>query len=439
MVVATVGVLVLAGVATVVTTANAQPEGIVPLDDARLAALTEASASCPAVTPARLAGQVMAATGFKGTPEGGIAGLSANEWEVWKPWQAARPDDESASVLALAHLTCDLIGNLRTSGVPGDVWRLAVGAFASSLQDVHQAAGVPARATTFVNEVETYASAYEQALRVGVMAEDTGTPEPTTSPTVTTTPTTAAPTRAASPTGSPTVSATAPEPQAPSFSVSFPDFSKTTNLRLNGSAKAVDGRVDLAEGLEQKGSLWATERVDTNRSFASWFKVAIKAHTDGLAFVIQAAGEDALGGTGGGIGYGGRPDVEPEWMIRPSVAVEIDTWANAGWDPEGQNPHIAVTTNGDITRHHISAPPGFSVTDNQPFYVWVHYSASAGTLTVRAGQSSEQPAAPLFTYSIDLRAQLGTDKAWIGFTGSTGRVAPAEGKESVLSWSAIQS
>src|SRR5215813_11662277 len=49
--------------------------------DAKLARdLGVAAKSCPTLTPARLAGQVMATTGFKPTPASGIAGLTAAQW-----------------------------------------------------------------------------------------------------------------------------------------------------------------------------------------------------------------------------------------------------------------------------------------------------------------------------------------------------------------------
>lgn len=183
-VVAAAGVVVLTGVVTVVATAGAEPGDVAALDDARVEALTAAADSCPALTPARLAGQVMATTGFQGTPEGGVAGLSAAEWDVWKPWDGAQPDDEAANLLALAHLTCDLVGNLRASGFPGDVWPLALAAFASSLEAVRLAAGIPAAVLDFVERAQEYTIAYERALGAQALGIAAGVPptEPTGPP-----------------------------------------------------------------------------------------------------------------------------------------------------------------------------------------------------------------------------------------------------------------
>jgi hypothetical protein len=224
--------------------------------------------------------------------------------------------------------------------------------------------------------------------------------------------------------------------------VFFPVFDRVSELRLGGSAKTIDGRLVLAEGLQQAGSAWAAQPVDLSRAFGTWFRVAINRPADGLAFVIQAAGEDALGGPGAGLGYGGRPGVEQQPRIRPSLAVELDTWHNGrdGHDPDGVVQHVAVITDGDVTRHHVWADPGFDLRNNQPFFVWVSYGGPlTRMLTVRISQTSDEPRTALLTYEMDLRALLNTDRAWIGFTGGTGLADPGGARVEVLSWSIVQS
>jgi hypothetical protein len=232
----------------------------------------------------------------------------------------------------------------------------------------------------------------------------------------------------------------APGPQFPSLGLNYRDFRGVSGLRLSGAAKTVGGRLVLAEGSAQAGSVWATQMVDVNRSFGSRFSVAIKGPADGLAFVIQTEGEGALGRPGSGIGYG-SPAAADQERIRPSIAVELDTWSNGpdGFDPTDVGAHIAVTADGDVTRHHVWADPGFDLQNNQPVFIWVSYSALSRTLTVRISRTSDEPAVALLTYPVDLRARLGADRAWIGITGSTGLVSPAEGRVEVLSWSAVQS
>ena len=447
--VATAGVLLLAAIGSVVLVAEGTTGGAnaVPLTDARRAAVSEAATSCPALTAARLAGQIMATTGFEATADGGIGGLTAAEWEIWKPWDDAAPSDEAASVMALAHLTCDLIGRLRRDGFIGDQWRLAIAAFASSLDQVRAASGVPQDSVGFVDQVETYSDWYAEQLPAPTTPAGTPTstsPDPSPSPTETgpspsPTPSSspsADPTSSATPSAQPTTTAAA----APPLSLNYPSFSEASSLHLNGSAKVSNGRIVLTDRLGQAGSAWSRTTLDPSRSFTSYFTVAVNVPTDGLAFVIQAEGSTALGGTGGGLGYGARPDSGPEQRIEPSVAVEIDTWDNSpdGFDPAGHQ-HIAVTRDGDVTRHLIWADPGFDMRNNQPFAVWVTYDATARALYVYASRTTNRPAQPLFVHPINLASHLGTSRAYIGFTGGTGQTNLTESSESVLSWSVTSS
>ncbi|TDC22295.1 hypothetical protein E1211_31535, partial [Micromonospora sp. 15K316] len=172
--------LVLAGAAGVVAssgfgsaTAGQAPLLVgrpVPAGEARIVAA--AALSCPALTPARLAGQLMAASGFDAaarTPAGsGLAGLSDTSWERWKPGVTADRGDHAANVTALAHLTCDLVGQVRQAGVEGDGWLLALGAYHSGLAAVREAGGIPAPAREYVDTVAGYAAWYARQPLAGV-------------------------------------------------------------------------------------------------------------------------------------------------------------------------------------------------------------------------------------------------------------------------------
>jgi hypothetical protein len=134
-------------------------------------------------------------------------------------------------------------------------------------------------------------------------------------------------------------------------------------------ARVSGGRLDLANALQQTGSAWSTTKIDVARSFTTSFAATISKPTDGVALVIQSQGPTAIGTYGGGIGYGARPgDGGP--AIRPSIAVELDTWDNSvdGFDPAGHQ-HIAVTPNGDVANNLVWRDPGFSMYANQPTYV----------------------------------------------------------------------
>jgi hypothetical protein len=452
LVVATVGVLLLAAIGSVVLTAEGTVgSNAVPLSAERRAALTAAADSCPALTTARLAGQIMATTGFEATTEGGIGGLTAAEWEIWKPWDGAKPSDEAASALAVAHLTCDLIGRLRRDGFIGDRWRLAVAAFASSLDQVRAAKGVPADAADFVKQVEAYATWYAEKLPAPASSSSSpsATPSPSPSPSLSPSlspsaePSPSVTASPSSPTASASSTTTKPKPSTststyaavPPLDVNYTVFGDNSGLYVNGSAGPANGRMMLTTGLSQAGSIWLRSQLDTTKSFTSTFSAVVSVPTDGFAFVIQAQGPNAVGMSGSAIGYGARPNNSPAMGIRPSVAIEFDTWNNGmdGFDPAGDQ-HIAVTLDGDVTRHLVSADPGFSMRNNQPFLVWITYDAGQHALSVYAARSGSRPAQPLFVYNIDLARHLGTDRAYVGFTGGTGLTNLTDSYEAILSW-----
>ena len=132
----------------------------VPVPSDMVADFVEAAQSCPALTPARLAGQIMGASGFRADAEQGIALLSDEQWATWAPWSGATRQSNRASILALAHLTCDLVGHLRVAGVGGEAWHMAVAASQSSVSAVQKEAGVPTAVAAFVDRVDAYAAWY---------------------------------------------------------------------------------------------------------------------------------------------------------------------------------------------------------------------------------------------------------------------------------------
>ncbi|WBB98243.1 RICIN domain-containing protein [Solwaraspora sp. WMMA2080] len=138
------------------------------VSDADLRLLTEAAKSCPTLTPARLAGQVMVASRFSGLPVEavrsvggqGVAGLVPTVWQKWAPWEEALPADREASVAALAHHMCQLVGQLRVLQIDGDRWQLALAAHWVGIEPVVDAGDVPAGAQEYIDTVERYATWY---------------------------------------------------------------------------------------------------------------------------------------------------------------------------------------------------------------------------------------------------------------------------------------
>ncbi|GAB7042497.1 MULTISPECIES: ricin-type beta-trefoil lectin domain protein [Catenuloplanes] len=168
--------MIVAGVAIIVASAATIGFGIAnaandeltgrSVTDEQFSAIASAARSCPMLTPARMAGQLMAESGLNAsetnTASGGrgLAGLDDEDWKNWAPWPDAKRDDTSAAVLALAHQMCDLSGQIRVAGVQGDEWRLSLAAFRSGLPEVTKAKGVPGAADEYVDRSTAYAAYY---------------------------------------------------------------------------------------------------------------------------------------------------------------------------------------------------------------------------------------------------------------------------------------
>ncbi|GAB7046019.1 ricin-type beta-trefoil lectin domain protein [Catenuloplanes indicus] len=166
--VAVVLALIGAGAVTgsIAGTATAGPARVgVPVPSEQVAMIAQAALSCPSLTPARLAGQVMAESGFRtdaanGRGGSGLAGLTDQVWEQWKPWVDAQRLDPEANVFALAHYMCDTVGRIRHEDVGGALWELALGAHRSGVDTVLARAAVPDDSAAYVNEVASYAAWY---------------------------------------------------------------------------------------------------------------------------------------------------------------------------------------------------------------------------------------------------------------------------------------
>lgn len=202
-----------------------------------------------------------------------------------------------------------------------------------------------------------------------------------------------------------------------------------TPLTLNGSAKIVT----LTKGFSvlqltpaqvaQTGSAFSSTSVPVNK-FNVFFQFRITDTTsgygpgDGMAFVLQTEGANALGAGGGSLGYGG---------IAPSVAVEFDTYQNSF---DINDNHVAILTNGVMTDLDPQTPPyGDPYCGNNPppfgcmsdgdiWSVWIDYDGV--NLNVALADNSTTRPANLISYPIDIPSILGQNFAFVGFTGACG-------------------
>ena len=93
----------------------------------------------------------------------------------------------------------------------------------------------------------------------------------------------------------------------------------------------------------QVGSVWYADQVDLSQPLDLQFLINLgnsDQGADGICFVLQTVGPDALGDAGGGLGFLGTD-------FLPSFAIEFDTYQNGDYgDPVGD--HIAMVSNGSV-------------------------------------------------------------------------------------------
>jgi hypothetical protein len=201
----------------------------------------------------------------------------------------------------------------------------------------------------------------------------------------------------------------------PKAVVSYPNFKKTTGLKLNGDA-AREGKVlrlTPAEGDKIGTAFTKRKAVQTAKSFKAQFRYSLHdgslAPGDGMAFVLQSRSAGATGNGGGGVGYSG---------ITRSIAIEFDTFQN----PEANDPsnnYVGLLVNGNTGKHLEAETPDAGVY-GAPRSVWVDYSAKRKKLKVFFSDGSKKPKKPLFSHKLNLENVIEGKSARAGFTSSTG-------------------
>ncbi len=190
---------------------------------------------------------------------------------------------------------------------------------------------------------------------------------------------------------------------------------------LNGDATLLEEDCYLlTTELEfQNGTVWYTDQIDLNESFDIEFTINlgdIDANgADGIVFVLQTFGTDAIGLSGGGIGFEG---------FEPSLGIEFDTWQNGDFgDPVSD--HIAICRDG-IINHNLAnnlagpvdiLPGGLNIEDGLDHVVRVDWDATNFVLDVYIDCEFRLS---LDNYDMVNEIFMGDPNVWFGFTGATG-------------------
>ncbi|MCB9832838.1 MAG: hypothetical protein H6807_10210 [Planctomycetes bacterium] len=208
------------------------------------------------------------------------------------------------------------------------------------------------------------------------------------------------------------------------FGLFIDDFAAGGDFQLNGDAVVLgSGNASLVRLVPaasiRSGSIQSLRSMSIS-SFSAYFEFRISspggmADTenepggDGLVFMIQNLGPQALGNPGHGVGYEG---------IGSSVAIEFDTFCNP-WLNDPNSNHVGLLAGGSVL--HSSAGTTATVAarfDNgNRWHVWIDYDAQV--LELRCSQSGTRPAQALLTRNIDIPAIVGGNSAWVGISAAT--------------------
>lgn len=218
-------------------------------------------------------------------------------------------------------------------------------------------------------------------------------------------------------------------PARASVVLSFPDFTGAcgTTLTCVGNAAVAGTVLRVTPALVgQSGAGYSNSAITlgTNASFSTTFQFQFTnaggiAPADGITFVL-AQNPTGLGGGGGGLGYVGVPH---------SVAIEFDTFNNGGLDVSSN--HVAIDVNGVLTNTATANPYGVATCDfgsghlqtgcMSNGHVWTVGIGYDGTnLTVTVQDDANPVQTVISSFPIDIAADLGTNTAFVGFTGGTG-------------------
>jgi hypothetical protein len=152
--------------------------------------------------------------------------------------------------------------------------------------------------------------------------------------------------------------------------------------------------------------------------FTTDFTIHAEGSADGMTFTIQSEGGNALGPSGGGLGYG--PDTPGSPVGIPnSMAIKFDLYDNQG---EGSN-STGIFTAGDSPTVPAIDLSSTGIDLHSPDALNVHMVYDGSTITMTLRDIKTNATWMHYFYGVDLPALVGRSTAYIGFTSATGELS----------------
>jgi hypothetical protein len=198
--------------------------------------------------------------------------------------------------------------------------------------------------------------------------------------------------------------------------INYANGFNSTGLTLNGGAQVNANLLQLTNGEPSEArSAFYSAQVPVRHFETDFTFQLLDPAADGFTFVLQADSADAVGASGGGLGYAGIPE---------SVAIKFDLYNNDGEGPDstgiyfdGAYPSVPAIN---------LAPSGINLHSGNIFAVHISYRGDKGSMTI-----TDTVTKAVFSITGRLPAFSRHDLAFVGFTAGTGQ---STATQNILSW-----
>jgi Legume lectin domain/Chitobiase/beta-hexosaminidase C-terminal domain len=214
------------------------------------------------------------------------------------------------------------------------------------------------------------------------------------------------------------------------FTIQDPAASFTTaftkqGLTLNGAA--IKGTLlQLTDGSSfEARSAYYTTPLNVQAFVTDFDFQLLNAVGDGFTFVIQNQGLNAVGSSGGGLGYGLSPAGNAPSIAR-SVAVKFDIYSNSGEGPDSTGIYLDGAT-PTLPATNLTTS-GITLASGDVIHAHIVYDGNNLTLTVTDATAN---AAVTEVYPVNIPAVVGSNTAFVGFTGGSGKFTAVQ---DILDW-----
>jgi hypothetical protein len=178
-------------------------------------------------------------------------------------------------------------------------------------------------------------------------------------------------------------------------------------IQFNGSTTLDDFRLQLTDGGQNEASSAFYATPVNVQAFTTDFTFQLSNPAgDGITFTIQDVAPGAVGGPGGGLGYAGIPN---------SVAIKFDLFSNDG---EGSN-STGLYTNGAMPTVPAINLNGTGIDLHSGDFMDAHITYDGANLTMTLTDTITL-ASWSTSWTINIPSVVGSNTAYVGFTGGTG-------------------